>query len=268
MLTLNPHIDKSFLLLSKLFSNPSEFYHRLTAIAEVKSESRSVAPPHYKTSPLSEVHAQLSALFHVDIQAILQESACQEITYYVEQKISQIGQHGPFNTIHNSDFTLAQLCYAVCRVLKPNVVIETGVAYGVNSAHILQALAVNQQGMLHSIDLPPLGRQESTFIGSLIPQPLKTRWHLHRGPSKQLLPQLLSQLKHVDLFVHDSLHTYKTMEFELKSATRYMSGGMMIADDIESNPAFLEWIKNNSPKFQAAVQEKNKNAIFGVAVLG
>jgi len=44
--------------------------------------------------------------------------------------------------------------YAICRKLKPHVVIETGVHYGASSAFILQALYDNNFGHLYSIDLP------------------------------------------------------------------------------------------------------------------
>jgi hypothetical protein len=40
------------------------------------------------------------------------------------------------------------------RSLKPRVIVETGVASGLSSAHILRALAANGTGTLHSIDLP------------------------------------------------------------------------------------------------------------------
>lgn len=39
------------------------------------------------------------------------------------------------------------------RILRPTVVIETGVANGISSAFILKALDKNNEGMLYSIDL-------------------------------------------------------------------------------------------------------------------
>jgi predicted O-methyltransferase YrrM len=41
--------------------------------------------------------------------------------------------------------------------MSPNIVLETGAAYGVTSAFIVQALEVNRKGTLISVDLPPLG---------------------------------------------------------------------------------------------------------------
>jgi hypothetical protein len=44
--------------------------------------------------------------------------------------------------------------YVAVRTLQPRVVVETGVASGWSSAHILRALEANGAGVLHSIDLP------------------------------------------------------------------------------------------------------------------
>src|SRR5688500_12760767 len=44
--------------------------------------------------------------------------------------------------------------YVIVRAAKPKVVVETGVASGISSAHILLALAANESGTLHSIDFP------------------------------------------------------------------------------------------------------------------
>src|SRR5258705_3995242 len=39
--------------------------------------------------------------------------------------------------------------YVIVRAMKPQVIVETGVASGISSAHILRALAANRLGMLH-----------------------------------------------------------------------------------------------------------------------
>jgi hypothetical protein len=81
----------------------------------------------------------------------------------------------------------------------------------VTSSFILQALAANDEGHLWSIDLPPIGAEQ--FAGSFVPHPLRSRWTLLRGRSRDLLPSLLSDLS-ADVFLHDSLHTTKNMTFE------------------------------------------------------
>ncbi len=49
--------------------------------------------------------------------------------------------------------TLGMTLYVLCRELQPGDVVETGVSSGVSSAYILHALAKNQHGELHSIEL-------------------------------------------------------------------------------------------------------------------
>jgi predicted O-methyltransferase YrrM len=44
------------------------------------------------------------------------------------------------------------LLYAICRILLPRIVVETGVASGFSSASMLQALEDNEVGELYSID--------------------------------------------------------------------------------------------------------------------
>jgi hypothetical protein len=49
-------------------------------------------------------------------------------------------------------FEAAHFLYALCRLIRPRIVVETGVAAGVSSAFILKALNDNSYGILHSID--------------------------------------------------------------------------------------------------------------------
>ena len=117
--------------------------------------------------------------------------------------------------------------------MKPNVVVETGVCYGASSAYILEALKENRRGVLYSIDLgnttdePP-----SDFF---VPPRFKDRWHLIVGDSKQELPRLLARLGRIDLFHHDSLHTYEHMMWEYETAFSYLGpSGVLSSHDVRS----------------------------------
>ena len=94
--------------------------------------------------------------------------------------------------MHDADSELSELCYVICRALRPRVVVETGVGSGVTTSFILQALAANDQGHLWSIDLPPIGAEE--FAGTFVPQHLHSRWTLIRGRSRDVLPRCLKDL--------------------------------------------------------------------------
>jgi predicted O-methyltransferase YrrM len=149
--------------------------------------------------------------------------------------------------------------------MRPQVVLETGVAFGVTSAFILAALRQNGQGMLHSIDLPPLARDADRFVGAAIPETLKPRWHLHRGSTRRLLPRTLHAVQAVDIFVHDSLHTYRNMSWEFDQVwPRLGPGGMIIADDIQGNSAFEELLSRDI-EVHAVIRERAKGSLFGVA---
>jgi hypothetical protein len=111
------------------------------------------------------------------------------------------------------------LQYITIRALRPKIVVETGVANGVSSAYILLALQKNQRGALYSIGLnDPQYLPTGKPLGWIVPESLKSRWHLLIGDSSALLPSLLSKLRTIDLFIHDSLHTYDHMLWEYRTA--------------------------------------------------
>jgi hypothetical protein len=185
----------------------------------------------------AEVYPDIEKIF----KARIDWSEADEVEQELQSRIAKLKASAPFRTSHNADFSLARLAYAPCRLLKPEVVLETGVAYGVMSSFILKAMACNQLGQLISIDLPPLGKHSDSFVGFLIPERYKSRWQLHRGSSKRLLPRLLPQIGRVDFFIHDSLHTYWNIRRELFTVTPYLSRrSAVLLDDVDGNRAFSE----------------------------
>ena len=111
--------------------------------------------------------------------------------------------------------------YILVRLLKPNVVVETGVLYGGSSSHMLEALKKNGVGQLYSIDLP--NEPGSPPHDFLIRPSLRDRWHLTIGDSKTELPELLNRLKTIDFFYHDSLHTFEHMLWEYETAFKHFT---------------------------------------------
>ena len=144
------------------------------------------------------------------------------------------------------------------------VVVETGVAYGVTSTYILSALEENGHGQLYSIDLPPLADDAEKYIGYFIRPELRGRWHLQIGPAQKLLRDLLLQTTTIDMFVHDSLHTYSHMKWEFEAALASLRpGGVLISDDIEGNRAFEEITRHPSISSWMAIRQQGKHAICG-----
>lgn len=135
---------------------------------------------------------------------------------------------------------LGTMVYALCRKLKPDTVVETGVASGVSSAYILCALEENKHGELYSIDLP-WGEQS----GWIIPNYLRHSWHLELGSSSEKLPPLLEKLGAIDIFLHDSEHSYENMLWEYQSAWAYLTGGgILLSHNVYQNYAFPDFCKS------------------------
>jgi predicted O-methyltransferase YrrM len=137
------------------------------------------------------------------------------------------------------------LQYAVARASKPDLILETGIANGVSSAYLLLALHRNGRGTLHSIELGDTSYLPPGHLnGWIVPDSLRSRWSLHLGDSRELLPAVLKQLGTIDIFIHDSLHTYDHMKFEYREAYPYLRpGGLLISDDALWNPAFPDFAR-------------------------
>jgi hypothetical protein len=167
-------------------------------------------------------------------------------TYPLYQHLEQLdnleGKQPKGTIVCGTSYNEAELIYVVVRLLRPNCIVETGVAAGVSSTFILEALNRNDTGELYSIDLPSTARCEDGWKywwpedkkpGWIIPDSLRHRWHLILGSSKQVLVPLLTKLGEVDLFLHDSLHTFQNMEFEYQTAWRFIRlGGYLLSHDV------------------------------------
>ena len=141
------------------------------------------------------------------------------------------------------------------RIIQPKIIVETGVASGASTSFLLKALQKNNSGILHSIDLPASPENdpdvrlpENKKPGWLVDDELKDKWTYHEGKSSDLLKPLLEKFNHIDVFIHDSLHTYENMKFEYTTAWPYIrNGGFLASDDIKWNIAFSELIKEKNP---------------------
>jgi len=256
-------LEKLLSFVKIAFYDPYEFLDRLEAFITLRWEKWFNKKVSYPIISANETIIQITGLF----QNVINLDEIEIIEAEVVKRMRSLEGIAPFTMTHNADFSLARLCYIVCRLLRPDIVVETGVAYGVTTAFILKALQINGKGNLHSVDLPPLGKNSNNFVGYLVSEELKDRWVLHRGVSKRVLPKLLPKLKKVDIFIHDSLHTYLNIKRELQLVTPYLSRpAVVIADDIQNNIAFQEWALKTKPTIWCAFQEEDKDALAGVAI--
>lgn len=138
-------------------------------------------------------------------------------------------------------------------------VVETGVCNGLSSYVILSALATLQTNgktaRLTSIDLPEFSDESGSGLvwegkgGAVVPAGLpvgwlvednqKDRWDLRLGRSIDLLAPCLEELAPIDLFIHDSEHSFENQLFEFRAAFQALRpGGYLFASDIQFSGAF------------------------------
>jgi hypothetical protein len=192
----------------------------------------------------------------------------------VQRRVDKMGIDLSIQSIM-SDHSLTRhhysILYALCRLLRPVTVIETGVGLGASTAFILQALKDNnsnnsgddggREGRLYSIDLPGSSYESDAGIlideaaytshgdgpGCLVPEHLRSQWTLIHGRSEEELPGLCGRLGIVDLFFHDSEHTYENMLWEYRTIWPYirMGGGVLASHDTDWNTAFKDFVNKN-----------------------
>lgn len=145
---------------------------------------------------------------------------------------------------------IGKVLYALVLLVQPEVVVETGVGPGQSSAFILAAMDRLAKGQLYSIDWNSPGvalRDGLAYYvppdlrtGWLVPDRLRGRWHFTEGMAEEILPPLLGKLVNIDIFLHDSLHTYEHQSFEYRAAWRSIrDGGLLLTHD--AGPAFVDF---------------------------
>ncbi len=145
----------------------------------------------------------------------------------------------------DGDEGLGSVTWCAVRHHRPTRVLETGVARGVTSRIILEALALNGTGHLWSLDLPhPFRPELHKETAAAVPTSCRDRWTYVRGSSRRELPSLVCRLNKIDMFVHDSLHTGRNMRFELKTVWPAMhSGDLVLVDDVD-NQSFRDFVQS------------------------
>jgi predicted O-methyltransferase YrrM len=176
---------------------------------------------------------------------------------------------GAFGGWDDGDVRLARLAWCLTRELRPQRVVETGVARGLTTRTILEALQRTGSGRLWSIDLPPLIERElEAETAAAVPDDLRDDWTFLRGSSRRLLPGLVAELGTIDLFVHDSMHTTRNVRFELALAWGALApGGALLVDDVEQNRAFGEFLRAEPEALGLIAPAADSSAVLiGVAL--
>lgn len=257
-------------LMRLLPRHPVEFCDRVEAYVQLRCKQKYTRSCEPLVKPARNIEAEVAGFFCADSEKVLADHALEQLRRVTQSAGDKVKPAAPFHAYYNADFTLARLAYLICRVLQPDVVLETGVANGASSAILLHAIAQNGHGTLHSIDLPPLTHSGDGTVGSLVPPRLKDGWKLYYGPSHRIARRLLPSIRKVDFFLHDSLHTYKNMMREFQLVYPYLARpAILLADDIEGNDAFLDFVVESQPTYWAVCAEEGKaSSLLGIAVYG
>lgn len=121
--------------------------------------------------------------------------------------------------------------YAFVRATQPDLVVETGTHLGLGSCVLASALLRNGHGRLTTIDIDP-------EAGYLIGGPYASVIDRRTGSSVELL----AGIRDVDIFLHDSLHTYDYETLELKAVEPNLSpGAIVLSDNAHDSAALSDW---------------------------
>ena len=125
--------------------------------------------------------------------------------------------------------------YLFVRAARPQHIVETGTHLGLGSCVIAAALLRNGRGRLTTIDIDP-------DAGYLIGEPWASVTDLRIGSSIDLL----AELRDVDMFLHDSLHTY---DYETKELTALEPNlrpeAIILSDNAHESPALSNWAERS-----------------------
>jgi predicted O-methyltransferase YrrM len=152
----------------------------------------------------------------------------------------------------------AAVLYGLVRLRKPSVVFETGIADGFSSRVILTAIAANGSGRLVSLDV-------RSGTGGLVPRELRGAWRPRLVDPAHSIAETTAALRSeapIDLFLHDSRHTYGHMLGEYRAAWPCLRpGGLLGSDDADSTFAFLDFARAHRARIVAHVGSRK---VFGL----
>ena len=138
------------------------------------------------------------------------------------------------------------LIYFYCRILNPDVVVETGVAAGWSSYAILKSLRVNgNNGQLFSTDFPYFRfKNPEQYIGSVVPESIRNNWVLDIRGDEIAIPEICEKVKNIDLFHYDSDKSYAGRLFAIQKIQKKLSSNsIVIFDDIQDNLFFRNLVE-------------------------
>ena len=191
---------------------------------------------------------------------------CKEIDNHVQKfcdnqnKIKPNTKENPYPIDFGLDLSTRHFLFTLCYLAKPKIVVETGVANGFSSTYILYALRDIDNSKLISIEKLFFSWHTKEGVGLSIPKNLKNKHILKIGAGRD---ELAAVDEKIDIFIHDSFHTYDTMLNEFKIAwPKIRVGGILCSDDASNNDAFLDFA--DSVNMKPLIISRSNNRQFGI----
>lgn len=133
------------------------------------------------------------------------------------------------------------LIYAVCEAIQAKTVVETGVAQGFSTLAMLLSVT-RRGGRVYSVDMPAVALKDTSEVGIVVPQRLRTSWSLFPYPDSVGLARALAQVNQIDFCHYDSDKSYegRCMAYPMLWS-RLRSRGVFMSDDIADNTAFRDF---------------------------
>ena len=195
--------------------------------------------------------------FTYDLEALNRDQLCWFVSTITETKIDQIRgwmqeleddrdlleqmtgrlSSNPYPGISSKELRWGRRLgwYVLIRAAQPDHVVETGTHLGLGSCAIAAALLRNGHGRLTTIDIDP-------EAGCLIGEPWASVIDRRTGNSLDVL----GALRDVDMFLHDSLHTY---DYETKELTavepNLRPDPIILSDNAHETSALSDWAERS-----------------------
>ncbi|NQT75669.1 MAG: class I SAM-dependent methyltransferase [Candidatus Omnitrophica bacterium] len=205
-----------------------------------------------------------------------------EIRFYIDQFLQKFPL-GLRDHVAWDDVNFIFL-YLLTKMLRPRIIIETGCNVGFSSTFIALAIKENDNGcMFYTMDPRlehyPQGspisfkysherQQEINYYSlslrgkheplGIVPQDLRKYIIFKAGRSSNILPDLLKDNPKIDIFFHDSDHSYRNAIWECTTIWPYLrTGGYVLVHDVSHNLAFKEAFS----KMEISTKEDNMGIV-------
>lgn len=147
--------------------------------------------------------------------------------------------------------------YAITRILRPSVVVETGTEKGLGSVVFAAALLRNGNGKLITIDI-------EASSGLIVEAPYATVVERRIGDSVTVLSRLGAK---VDLFLHDSDHSRDHEYAEFLATDQWLSpDAVVLSDNSHGTDALAKWSRSTGRLFSFFQEQPDHHWYRGAGI--